>query len=225
MIKVILMRKIIVSNFLSLDGVIQSPGGPEEDPTNSFRWGGWTANFWDEIMQHAMADTMKDPYDLLLGRKTYEIFAAHWPYTGDEVSDKFNRITKFVVSGKQRELSWANSVLITGDVVDRLSVLRKEDGPDLVVYGSAHLVQTLLSNGLVDLLNLWIFPVTIGSGKRFFEEGTVPANWKLLNTTTSSTGVTIVTYEPSGQLKPGSFALDPPTEAELKRRENLRREG
>jgi len=221
------MRKVIVSNFISLDGVIQGPGGPEEDPTNGFKWGGWTANFWDDIMNNVMAAALKNPYDLLLGRKTYEIFAAHWPYTNDPTSETFNRITKYVVSGKGLELTWKNSVLITGEqdeIVAKLTQLRNEDGPELMVYGSGKLAQTLFSNELVDQLYLWIFPATIGKGKRLFEEGTIPANWELIETTTSSTGVIIANYKPSGPIKLGSFALDPPTEAELIRREKTRRE-
>ncbi|HTE27709.1 dihydrofolate reductase family protein [Flavitalea sp.] len=218
------MRKIIVTTFISLDGVMQGPGGPEEDPTNGFKWGGWTATFWDEIMNNKMAASMKNPYDLLLGRKTYEIFASHWPYADDPISETFNRITKYVVSGKGLELTWKNAVLITGDIVAKLAQLRKEDGPDLLVNGSGKLVQTLLSNGLVDLLYLWIFPTTIGKGKRLFEEGTSPANWELLESTTSTTGVIIASYKPSGAIKLGSFALEPPTEAELIRREKMKRE-
>lgn len=216
------MRKMIVTTFVSLDGVIQAPGGPEEDRANGFQWGGWSARYWDELMNQTMIASMTTPFDLLLGRRTYEIFAAHWPFVQDDpIENKFNSIHKYAVSSKPMEFSWKNSTLITGDVVARLRELKAQEGPDLLVNGSSKLVQTLLANGLVDLLHLWMFPVTIGSGKRLFGEGTSAGNWKLLDTKVASTGVIIASYEPAGDIEPGSFALEPPTAAELARRKKV----
>ncbi|WP_212005240.1 dihydrofolate reductase family protein [Chitinophaga sp. HK235] len=216
------MRKIIISTFLTLDGVLQAPGGPQEDTAGGFQWGGWSATYWDEIMNQTMGSSMSQPFDLLLGRKTYDIFAAHWPYIQhDPIADLFNRIEKFVVSSKPQTLSWQNSTLITGDVVAGLRALKLQQGHDLLVNGSGKLIQTLLANDLADRLHIWTFPVTIGSGKRLFAEGTQPGNWELLGTTVSSTGVIMATYEPGGELKPGSFALETPTEAELARRKKV----
>lgn len=220
------MRKIIVTTFVTLDGVLQAPGGPEEDPTNGFKWGGWSALYWDDLMNQVMGNSMTQPFDLLLGRRTYEIFAAHWPYIQDEpIADKFNSIQKFAVSSQHMELSWQNSTLITGDVVAGLQQLRQQDGPDLLVNGSGKLIQTLLQHNLVDVLNVWTFPITIGKGKRLFAEGTSPGNWKLLDTKISTTGVVIASYEPAGEIQTGDFTLENPTEAELKRRKRLAEEG
>ncbi|RBL89807.1 dihydrofolate reductase family protein [Chitinophaga flava] len=216
------MRKIIISTFLTLDGVLQAPGGPQEDTAGGFQWGGWSATYWDELMNQAMGSSMSQPFDLLLGRKTYEIFAAHWPYMqNDPTADLFNRIEKFVVSSKPQTLSWQNSTLVTGDVVAGLRTLKLQQGHDLLVNGSGKLIQTLLANDLADRLHIWTFPVTIGSGKRLFAEGTQPGNWELLGSTVSSTGVIMTSYQPGGPLKSGSFALEPPTEAELARRKKV----
>lgn len=214
------MAKIIVNNFVSLDGVIQSPGGPDEDTSNGFKWGGWVAPHWDDVMNETMGASMQKPYDLLLGRRTYEIFAAHWPYRqNDPIADKFNSICKYAVSGKQMELSWKGSILITGDVVAQLQQLKSQPGPDLMVFGSGKLVQTLLANNLVDILHVWTFPVTIGKGKRLFAEGTQPGNWKVTDSRVSTTGVVISSYEPAGEIRLAAIAPEAPSEAELERRE------
>ena len=216
------MRKIIITSFITMDGVLQAPGGPTEDPTGGFKWGGWTAPYADETTNQAIGSVMSQPFDLLLGRFTYDIFAAYWPYIKDNpIADKFNNIQKFVVSGKQIELRWNGSHLITGDVVKGLKELKEQDGPDLLVHGSSKLVQTLLANGLADRLHIWTYPVTTGPGKRLFGETTPAAEWKLTELKTSGTGVILATYEPSGEIKIGSFITQEPSEAELARRKKI----
>lgn len=216
------MRKIIVTNFISLDGVIQAPGGPEEDRSNGFKWGGWLFPHADELTMKTIGDSMKEDFDLLLGRFTYDIFAAYWPYIeNNPIAEKYNRIHKYVVSGKPMELSWNNSTLITGDIAAGLKQLKNQDGPNLLVNGSGKMVQTLLEHGLVDIMHLWIFPITIGKGKRLFVEGTQPANWKLVDSKVSSTGVIITSYEPAGEIKLGVFGPDNPSEAEKERRKRV----
>lgn len=220
------MRKIIVTTFVSLDGVLQAPGGPDEDPSHGFKWGGWTAGQWDELMNQAMGGIIAQPFDLLLGRRTYEIFAAYWPYAKeDPMGALFDRIHKYAVSSKARELSWENSTGITGDIVAELRQLKATEGPDLLVYGSGKLIQTLLKEGLVDKLYTWVFPVTLGDGKRLFAEGTQPAQWKLVESTISTTGVIVAGYEPAGEVKTGLIGPDRPSEAELKRRKEWAKEG
>lgn len=173
-----------------------------------------------------MVDIMAQPFDLLLGRRTYEIFAAYWPYAkGHPIGEVFDRAHKYAVSSKSVKLSWANSTLITGDVVAGLRKLKASEGPDLLVYGSGKLIQTLLKEGLVDKLYTWVYPVTLGEGKRLFAEGTQPAQWKLLHSVISTTGVIIATYEPAGELKTGLIGPDNPSEAELKRRKEWKKEG
>ena len=220
------MRKVIIITFVSLDGVIQAPGGPEEDNTNVFKWGGWIANHWDNMMNETMGATMSQSFDLLLGRRTYEIFAAHWPYMKDDpIGDQLNRMHKYAVSSKPLTVDWAKTTLITGDVIAGLREIKKQKGPDLLVFGSGKLMQTLLANGLIDQLHLWTFPVTIGKGKRLFAEGTQPASWNLVDSKASTTGVVISFYEPAGELKPGSVADVQPSEAELERRKRWEQEG
>ncbi len=157
------MRKITVCTFITMDGVIQSPASPEEDKKNDFKWGGWSAQQWDELMSQAMADTTAGPYDLLLGKRTYNIFAAFWPNQApNPTTDTFNAVQKFVVSKSPLSFTWQNSTLITGDVVKSLEQLKNSEGPDLLVYGSSNLVQTLLKHDLIDVLQNWIFPITLG---------------------------------------------------------------
>lgn len=220
------MRKLVVSTFITLDGVMQAPGGPKEDPTGGFNYGGWTFNYWDDMMGQVMDGYMAKPFELLLGRKTYEIFAAHWPYIKDDpTADKLNSAKKYVISRTLNEVSWNNSTLLTGNVEQAIRNLKEQKGPEIQVHGSGNLIQTLLKNDLLDEFRLWIFPVTIGKGKRLFGEGTQPAGLKLIDSKTSSTGVIIATYEPAGELKTGSFALDNPSEAEIERRKRLADEG
>lgn len=216
------MRKLVVNTFMTLDGVMQAPGGPEEDPTGGFDLGGWSANYWDDAMGQVMGETMAVPFDLVLGRKTYEIFAAHWPHATDQPgADALNRATKYVASRTLDTVEWSNSVLIEGDVEKEIAKLKQQDGPELQVHGSANLIQTLLRHDLIDEFRVWIFPLVIGNGKRLFSDGTIPAGLKLLDTKSFSTGVVMAAYQRSGDIVPGSFALEEPTEAELARREGL----
>lgn len=204
------MRRIITTTFVTLDGVMQAPGGPEEDESGAFAHGGWTAGagLWDDVMGGTMGEIMGQPFELLLGRKTYDIFASYWPTAtvSPEVAVPFNRTVKHIVSREPIELTWQNSKLITGDVVPQIEQLKEQEGPDLWVHGSGNLIQTLLAHDLIDRMLLWTFPVTVGSGKRLFAEGTQPRSFHLSDSKTSTTGVIIAAYEPAGQLKVGTFA-------------------
>jgi dihydrofolate reductase len=201
------MRKLIVSTFLTVDGVMQAPGGPGEDDDGGFAYGGWSVNYWDEQMGQVMGEATSKPFAMVLGRKTYDIMAAYWPHAPAETGAKvFNDATKYVASRSRPTLGWSNSVLIEGDAAEGLAALKQEDGPELQVHGSANLIQTLLRHNLVDQYRLWVFPVVIGSGKRLFSDGTIPSGLKLVDSTISSTGVVIGTYEPAGEIVTGSFA-------------------
>jgi dihydrofolate reductase len=212
------MPELIVNTFLTLDGVMQAPGGPEEDPSGGFEHGGWSFGYWDEQMQQVMGQSMEKPFDLLLGRKTYEIFAAHWPHTDEPPAELFNRITKHVASTTRRELEWENSKLIEGEVPEGVRALKEGEGPELQVHGSANLIQTLLEHELIDEFRLWIFPLVLGKGKRLFDGGTVPSGFDVTSSQTSSTGVIMATYRSGAAIKYGSFAQENPSEAELARR-------
>ena len=219
------MRKLAVNSFITLDGIMQAPGGPDEDPKGGFIYGGWSVNYWDDIMGKVMDDFMSKPFDLLLGRKTYEIFASYWPYAkNNPTADVLNNIKKYVASGTLTKVDWNNSTLIKGDIVQGIKKLKSEDGPEIQVHGSSNLIQTLLKNKLIDLYRIWIFPVTVGKGKRLFDEGTVPASFTLIDTKIATSGVIIADYEPGGELKTGSFALENPSSDELKRRERIKAE-
>jgi dihydrofolate reductase len=203
------MRKLIVSTFLTLDGVMQAPGGPEEDQSGGFTFGGWSVNYWDERMGEVMGEAMGVPFDLLLGRRTYDLFAAYWPNAPEEAGGKpLNEATKYVVSRSHPTLEWGPSVLIEGDAAEGVGELKQGDGPELQVHGSGNLIQTLMRHSLVDEYRLWVFPLVIGSGKRLFADGTIPGGLKLVDSKVSSTGVVIGTYEPAGEIVTGSFALD-----------------
>jgi dihydrofolate reductase len=217
------MRKLIVLSFITLDGVMQAPGGPEEDPTGGFKYGGWTVGYWDDFLGGVMGEQMAEPFDLLLGRKTYEIFAAYWPYakSDDPTAGKLNRATKYVASKTLTKLDWSNSMLVKGETVQEIIKLKEQTGPELQVHGSGNLIQTLLKHDLIDEFRLKIFPITLGTGKRLFGNGTIPAGLKLVDGRTSTTGVIIATYERAGVVRTGSFALETPTEAELARRKKL----
>jgi dihydrofolate reductase len=216
------MRTLAVNTFLTLDGVMQAPGGPEEDPSGSFTHGGWSVNYWDEGMGKIMGEAMAAPFDLLLGRKTYEIFAAHWPYAGDDpVANKLNEATKHVASRTLKTLAWRNSKLIAGDLAAEVTKLKREDGPELQVHGSSNLIQTLLAAGLVDEFRLWVIPIVLGRGKRLFGEGAIPVGLRLVDTRSSTTGVTINIYRPSGSIRTGSFMLKEPSPAEIERQRKL----
>lgn len=216
------MRKLITSTFVTLDGVMQAPGGPEEDPTGGFRFGGWSVKYWDDRMGREMDEFLGRPFDLLLGRRTYEIFAAHWPYAGDEpAAVALNRAKKYVASRTLDRLDWQNSTLIRGDVAPEIRRLKGQDGPEIQVHGSGNLIQTLLQHNLIDEMRAWIFPIIIGTGKRLFAGGTIPANLKLAGSTISTTGVIMATYEPRGEIETGSFASETPSAAEVARRKKL----
>jgi dihydrofolate reductase len=203
------MSELIVTTFLTLDGVMQAPGGPGEDDSGGFAHGGWSVNYWDEQMGQVMDEALSRPFAMVLGRKTYDIMAAYWPHAPEEAGAKpLNEATKYVASRSQPTLEWANSVLIEGDAAEGLAELKKEDGPELQVHGSANLIQTLLRHNLVDRFRLWVFPLVIGSGKRLFSEGAIPSALRLVDSKVSTTGVVIGTYEPAGEIVTGSFALD-----------------
>jgi dihydrofolate reductase len=215
------MRELAVITQMTLDGVMQAPGGPEEDPTGGFEQGGWSVGYWDGVMEEAMGAGMGASFDLLLGRRTYEIFAAHWPYAEDSVAHVLNSTTKYVASRTLKSLDWSNSKLIEGDVPAAVRALKDEEGPELQVQGSSDLIQTLLAHDLVDEFRLWIFPALAGPGKRLFGDGTVPAGLELVESQVSGTGVIIATYRPAGEIKKGSFAFEEPTEREVERRTAL----
>lgn len=213
------MRKLVVNTFMSLDGVMQAPGGPDEDPTGGFELGGWAVNYFDDEMMERMAES--GPYELLLGRGTYEIFAAHWPYDEGPIADHLNSTRKHVASTTLKQVDWNNSTLISGDVAGYVRTLREEDGPEIQVHGSPGLIQTLLRHDLIDEYRLWIFPVVLGSGKRFFGEGAVPAGLRLADSVTTKSGVTVNVYTRAGAIEAGSFEFEEPTEAEVERRRRL----
>jgi dihydrofolate reductase len=218
------MRKIIVATFTSLDGVMQAPGGPQEDPTGGFTLGGWTAPYFDEELGASLGQIFGRPFDLLLGRKTYDIFAAHWPYVtdpNDPIAGVFNRVTKYVASRSNPKLTWQNSQLLGADIVSSLKRLKREEGTDLLVQGSSGLLQTLWKNGLVDEFSVLIFPVVLGPGKRLFGDGAMPAGLKLVKSQSYPTGVIVANYKPDGAVKTGDFQLAEPSEAELERRRKL----
>lgn len=198
------MRKIIVIEFITIDGVMQAPGGPEEDISGGFKYGGWTVPYFDEFSGKVMEEQMKQPFDLLLGRITFEIFASYWP-EHESGWPGINDATKYVVSNTLTKHDWQNSIFIKGDVVGEIKKLKTQDGPDLKVWGSSKLVQTLLQHDLVDELWLKTFPITLGSGKRLFAEGTIPAAFKLTDSKVSPSGVIIANYERAGEVKTGSF--------------------
>jgi dihydrofolate reductase len=203
------MRTLIVNTFLTLDGVMQAPGGPGEDDSGGFTHGGWSVTYWDDRMAAVMEEAMSRPFDLVLGRRTYDIFAGYWPRATDRAGAKpLNDATKYVASRGRPALDWPTSVLIEGDAADGIAALKRTDGPELQVHGSGDLLQTLIRHGLVDRYRLWVFPVVVGRGKRLFADGTVPAGLRLVDSTVSTTGVLIGSYEPAGEVPIGSFGLD-----------------
>jgi dihydrofolate reductase len=200
------MRELAVTTFLTLDGVMQAPGGPGEDDSGGFKHGGWSVNYFDDRVGDAMDRFMGRPFDLLLGRRTYDIFAAFWPDAPEEAGSKaLNDATKYVASRGRPTLEWERSVLIEGDVADGVAALKRQDGPQLQVHGSGNLIQTLMQHGLVDRYHLLVFPLVLGSGKRLFADGTVPAGLRLVDSTVSTTGVVIGMYEPAGEVVTGTF--------------------
>jgi dihydrofolate reductase len=198
------MRKIIVLSFITLDGVMQGPGGPTEDTSGNFKYGGWTVPYFDDFLGNIMTEQMGHSFDLLLGRKTFEIFASYWPHH-DEEGAGINKATKYVASNTLRTHEWNKSVFLKGNVVDEIKKLKGQDGPDLQVHGSGDLIQTLLEHDLVDEFWLKIFPVTLGLGKRLFDKGTIPASYALVDSKTSPSGVIIAILKRAGEVKTGSF--------------------
>lgn len=198
------MRKIIVLTFVSLDGVMQAPGGPEEDGSGNFKYGGWTVPYFDDSLGKVMGEQMGHPFDLLLGRKTFEIFAAYWPQHEDEGAG-INNATKYVASNTLSSHAWKKSVFLRDDVVKEIKKLKQQDGPELQVHGSSNLIQTLLAHDLVDEFWLKIFPVSLGVGKRLFDKGTIPAAFKLVESKSSPSGVIIANFTRAGEVKTGSF--------------------
>jgi len=218
------MRKIIVGAMVSMDGVMQAPGGPTEDPTNRFKFGGWVMPYFDEEFGEELDRLFKN-FDLLLGRKTYEIFAAYWPYAPDgPIAKAFMEVKKYVVSRSgDVDTSWQGSVLLR-DIAE-LKRLRDQDGPNLVTQGSTVLVHALLANDLVDAISIFALPVVLGSGKKLFADGSAPRSYKLTRSRISSTGIMIAHYERAGEIKVGDTAMDLPSEAERARQERMKREG
>ena len=198
------MRRITVLTFLSLDGVMQAPGGPTEDPSGGFAYGGWAVPYFDEFLNGVMGEQMGRPFDLLLGRKTFEIFAGYWPQAegGD---NPINHATKYVASTTLNSHPWNGSVFLKGDLANEIRSLKRQDGPDLQVHGSAHFIQTLLEHDLVDAFWLKIFPVTLGAGKRLFGYGAMPAAFTVSDSQVSPSGVLVVNYTRAGEVKTGSF--------------------
>ena len=217
------MRKLIASTFDSLDGVLQGPGAPEEDTTGGFALGGWTYSFWDEAMGESMDGFDAKGRELLLGRRTYEIFEAHWPYqpADDPIAKTFNATRKHVASRTLKKLDWNNSSLLQGDVATAVGKLKSEDGPDLQIIGSGNLIQTLQAASLIDEFNVWTFPVVLGGGKRLFEPGARAVALRLTASRTSSTGVVMSTYVPAGDVPVGSFAQTEPSAKEVQRRARM----
>jgi dihydrofolate reductase len=203
------MRTLIVQTFLTLDGVMQAPGGPGEDDDGGFAYGGWSVNYWDDQMGQVMGEATSRPFAMVLGRRTYDIMAAYWPTAPEETGAKvFNDATKYVATHRPLTPEWSNSVQIEGDAADGLAALKAEDGPELQVHGSANLIQTLLAHNLVDQFRLWVFPVVIGSGKRLFADGTMPSGLRLVDHKVSTTGVVMGTWEPAGEIVTGTFGAE-----------------
>jgi dihydrofolate reductase len=220
------MRKLIVSAFASLDGIVQAPGGPEEDPTGGFTLGGWTFDYWDETVDISAAGFDGRDRELVLGRRTYEIFEAYWPYqpADDPIARTLNAARKHVASRTLTTLHWHNATLLRGDAVQAIAALKNRRGADLQVIGSANLIQTLLAASLIDEYNVWTFPVVLGRGKRLFGERARPFALRLVGSRASTTGVVMSTYVPAGDVRPGSFPAPDPSGKELDRRKKLANE-
>jgi dihydrofolate reductase len=202
------MRKLVVLSFISLDGVMQAPGGPDEDKSDGFKYGGWTWPLSDDFSGDLLMDQMNHDFELLLGRKTYDIFASYWPSAGDEnpIAVKFNKTKKYVVSRTLKNAEWNNSVIISSDVPEEIRKLKNTDGPELQVHGSGNMIQTLLKNDLVDELWLKIFPVLLGSGKKLFDDGILAGSYTLTECKPTSMGVIFANYKRAGEVKVGTFA-------------------
>jgi dihydrofolate reductase len=211
---------------ISLDGVMQAPGGPEEDPTGGFALGGWTVHYWDDAMAGSMTGLDGKGRDLILGRKTYEIFEAYWPYQPAEnpIAQSLNSARKYVASRTLRTLGWNNSTLLGDDVAGAVAAMKRETGNDLQIIGSANLIQSLHAASLIDEYNLWTFPVVLGGGKRLFEVGARAGSLRLVSSKAWNTGVLLTTYAPAGDVPVGSFVSAPASSKELERRSRMLRE-
>ena len=227
------MRRIIAATFLTLDGVMQAPGGPEEDRSGGFAFGGWLAGVDDDEIGEAVGELFGQPYDLLLGRRTYDIFAAYWPFipTDPEVAGydpgtagiaaSFNRVTKYVATHRPDSLAWDNTTWLGDDVAATLRDLKRSDGPRLVIQGSSDLIQMLLGHDLIDEFRLIVAPVVLGTGKRLFGTGTLPRGLKSTRSRLTRLGTLIASYEPTGDVKTGTFGADTPSDAEIERRNGI----
>ncbi|HTN93887.1 MAG TPA: dihydrofolate reductase family protein [Gallionella sp.] len=217
------MRKLIASTFVSLDGIMQAPGGPEEDPTGGFTLGGWMFGYADDSMDISASGFDGKDRELVLGRRTYEIFEAYWPYQPDDdpIARSLNAAKKHVASRTLTTLRWNNSTVLHGDVVPAIIALKSQSGPDLQIIGSGNLIQTLQAASLIDEYNVWTFPVVLGRGKRLFDETARPSALKLVRSQVSASGVVMSTYVPDGEVRPGSFVGNEPSEKELARRKKM----
>jgi dihydrofolate reductase len=223
------MRKIVVGAQVSMDGVMQAPGGPTEDPTRGFKFGGWAMAYFDPEFGDEIRRVFQEKFDLLLGRKTYEIFAAYWPYQDEGaphggIAKLFNNVKKYAVSRSgEVDTSWADSVLLR-DIAD-VKRLKQEDGPNLVTQGSTELVHALLANDLVDAMSIFTVPVVLGGGKKLFADGSAPHSFKLTRSRVSRNGLIVGHYEREGEIKIGDAAPGAPSELEIARRKRMKREG
>jgi dihydrofolate reductase len=216
------MRKLTAITHVSLDGVIQAPGGPHEDPRNGFTHGGWIMPFGDQALGQALDEIMAGEFDLLLGRRTYDIFAAYWPHAGEgTIANAFNRAGKHVVTNTLDRCDWAHTQILAGDAVENVRRLKASDGPELHIWGSGQLLQTLIAADLVDEFRVWTYPVVLGQGRRLFAAGAPPRALTLVKSLSTSRGVLLNTYHPAGPLPPAPAPPDTPSEAELARREKL----
>src|SRR4051794_4412760 len=216
------MRKLTGAVFVSLDGVMQAPGGPNEDPSGGFRFGGWTFPYWDEDMSGPFGKVIDAEYDLLLGKRTYDIFAAYWPYNQDNpIGSKFQRINKYVLTHSDEPLSWEHSQKLSGDTAEAVAELKRSDGRDLLIQGSSTLYVPLLAAGLIDRLIIMIFPLVLGEGKRIFDGSQTPGSLKLIDHSVSNKGVVFLSYEPGGEVPTGSFATKEPSEEEQERQAKM----
>ena len=217
------MRRLIASTFVSLDGVMQAPGGPEEDPTGGFALGGWMFAYGDDATDLSAAGFDGKDRDLVLGRRTYQLFEAYWPYQPADhpIAATFNAAKKYVASRTLKALDWNNSTLLHGDVVSAVLARKAEPGPDLQIIGSGNLIQTLQAASVIDEYHVWTFPVVLGRGKRLFSEAARPSALRLVRTRVSTTGVVMTTYAPAGNIQPGSFPSADPSDKELARRKTM----
>jgi dihydrofolate reductase len=228
------MRKIMVAALITLDGVMQAPGGPEEDPSGGFKFGGWLAGLEDDGIGPPLDELFRQAFDLLLGRRTYDIFAAYWPFIPTDpaaagyepgtagIATAFNRVTKFVATHRPDSLGWENSQWLGKDPVAALRELKRGDGPMLLIQGSSELIHTLLARDLIDEVRLIVAPLMLGKGKRLFDDGTMPRSLKLVKSGVTPRGTLLANYEPAGDVKTGTFGTDSPSKAEVERRRKLK---